>query len=89
LTWIQKWLKSLLRPKINLRNPEVIGRAIIKKDKKSGAKYWLTTDSNWLDRDELPFNEPLSISVRLFKAGTTIEIVGEIEENIKIEKKQK
>ena len=71
----------MLRPKINLYNPKIIGKAIIKKNK-FGIKYWLTADSSWLDRAELPPNDPLSISVRLFKAGTTIEIVGEIEENV-------
>ena len=45
----------------------------------SGGKYWLTADSDWLDRNELPVNDPLSISVRMFKDGTTVEIVGKLE----------
>lgn len=82
MNWIRKWLRSLLRPKTNLRNPGVIGRAIIKKGKSHNIKYWLTADGGWLDRLELPPNDPLSISVRSFKVGTTIEIVGEMEEDV-------
>jgi hypothetical protein len=58
----------------------VLGRAIIKTNEESKGKYWLCCDADWLDRIALPINEPLSIPVGGFKKGTTIELVGKLED---------
>jgi len=53
---------------------------MIKVDEKTKAKYWLTADRDWLDKLDMPINEPLSVSLKLFKPGTTIEINGQLED---------
>ncbi len=76
MSWILRSIFKLLhKPKVG---PQVLGRAILKVDK-DRIKYWLTCDSNWLDRMKLLPNENLSVPVNLFKVGTTIEIKGYLE----------
>jgi hypothetical protein len=76
---VRKWILLLNKRKIS--NKLVIGRALLKTDKKTG-KYWITANSEWLDRLDLLPNENLNLPVHLFKDGTEIEIRGEYEPSI-------
>jgi hypothetical protein len=80
--WIYRWLLLLTRPSPVIPNQQLLGRALIKTDPVSNAKYWVTANADWLDRVDLPINESLGISLKLFKPGTTIEIIGQYEPDV-------
>ena len=64
-------------------NPQpVIARVILKKDDKTGKKYWLTADESWLDRIPLLPDEDLLMPVVAFEVGTTVEIRGKLTREI-------
>jgi hypothetical protein len=54
----------------------VIARVILKRDDKINKDYWLTADSDWLNRIPLLPDEDLTMPTRAFEVGTTIEIRG-------------
>lgn len=49
---------------------------------KNNSLYWLTTDSDWLDRVEMDPNKPIVLNVNAFEVGTTIEIRGKLSKSI-------
>lgn len=81
------WLKSLIKRK-PIEPQSVVARAILKIEEKTGAKYWLTANSEWLDRIPLLPNESLNLPVRAFEVGSTIEIRGKLSEEA-IQQKEK
>jgi hypothetical protein len=67
----------------------VIGRAILKTDEKTKARYWLTSNEDWRDRFPLLPNENLGLPVRAFEVGTTVEIRGKLSQEAKDEERKR
>jgi hypothetical protein len=78
---LKAWKVLLVSQELNESSP-VVGRAVLKKDEKTKSLYWLTTDSDWLDRISMDPNEPLILQTRAFEIGTSIEIRGKLSKSV-------
>jgi len=62
-------------PKPNEKNDLVkIGYAVLKRDEKTKARYWLTYNEKGKDKLSLSIGQPIRIPVNIFKIGAVVEI---------------